>query len=84
MILYTHPDLVRMERAKDYGWAYDGVPNGGIVFWHFGELSTEGATGDPRSATPEKGDQLFDAIVDHSVNFLQTLDAMDWKYGVRE
>jgi creatinine amidohydrolase len=81
MLLATDPDLVRMDLADDFGWPYDAVPKGGLVYWNFAELTSRGATGDPRLATADKGEVLLEAIVDHSVRFLNELDARDWKYG---
>ena len=82
LLLHTNPDLVRMEHAQDFGWPYDAVPSGGSVYWNFAELTREGAAGDPRPATAEKGETLLNAIVEHSVKFLEDLDAKQWKYGV--
>ncbi len=81
-ILHTDPERVRMEHAADLGWPYDGVPAGGSVYWSFDELTPEGAAGDSRPAAAEKGKALLEAIVEHSVRFLEELDARDWKYGV--
>lgn len=82
LLLYTNPELVHMEDARDFGWPYDAVPKGGLVYWNFDELTREGATGDSRLATAQKGEELFEAIVEHSVKFLEALDASGWKYGV--
>jgi creatinine amidohydrolase len=83
-LLHTNPELVHMENAEDFGWPYGDLPEGGIIYWNFDELTHKGATGDPRLATAEKGEALLDAIVKHSVAFLQELDATGWKYGVSQ
>jgi creatinine amidohydrolase len=83
-LLETNPDLVRMELAEDFGWPYDRVPKGGLVYWKFAELTDRGATGDPRTSTAPKGKILLDSIVDHSVRFLKQMDDSGWKYGVME
>jgi creatinine amidohydrolase len=83
LLLHTNPELVRLEQARDFGWPFDDLPNGGLLYWNFNELTHEGSVGDPRRATAEKGERLLNAIVDHSVHFLTQLDAADWKYGVK-
>jgi creatinine amidohydrolase len=82
LLLEKNPELVHMDLAEDYGWPYRTLPKGGLIYYNFAELTDKGATGDPRSSTAKKGRFLLDSIVDHSVRFLNQMDAQGWKYGL--
>lgn len=61
LMLHLHPDLVRMDRARDDGLA-TVPPIPGLV-WHFDECTEEGSHGYATLATAEKGRALFEASV---------------------
>lgn len=79
-------DLVRedeLEAARDGGLA-DVDPsviaqNGARVFFDSIENSENGAFGDPTDATPEKGEQLFEAATEQLVELCEWLDAQPWE-----
>jgi creatinine amidohydrolase len=46
--------------------------------WNYQELTDEGATGDGRAATPEKGSRLKAAIADYIVSFIDRKERDGW------
>jgi creatinine amidohydrolase len=46
--------------------------------WNYQELTDEGATGDGRAATAEKGSQMKAAIVDYIVSFIERKEREGW------
>jgi creatinine amidohydrolase len=52
--------------------------------WNYQELTEEGATGDGRAATPEKGRRMKAAIVDYVVAFLERKEREGWVIPKRE
>ena len=46
--------------------------------WNYQELTDEGATGDGRAATPEKGSRMKAAIVDYVVSFIERKEREGW------
>ena len=48
--------------------------------WDIGEISTTGATGDPRCASVEKGERILACLVDVLCTLLRKLDATDWQH----
>lgn len=61
LMLHLHPELVKMDRARDDGLAlHPPVP--GLV-WHFDESTEEGSHGFATLATAAKGKVLFEASV---------------------
>ena len=52
--------------------------------WNYQELTGEGATGDGRAATPEKGRRMKAAIVDYVVAFLERKEREGWVIPKRE
>lgn len=75
--LALFPHLVQMEHAK--GRVPDLPPNADIK-WLFRELTPYGATGDPTKGTKEKGEAMRKVLVDAVVEFIEKLEAMNWKY----
>lgn len=64
MMLALHPELVRMEHARDFNSAQQSHEtefeklrgHGPVQFgWKIGDLNLEGAVGNAMAATPEKG-----------------------------
>jgi creatinine amidohydrolase/Fe(II)-dependent formamide hydrolase-like protein len=52
--------------------------------WNYQELTGEGATGDGRAATAEKGRRMKAAIVDYVVAFLERKEREGWVIPRRE
>lgn len=81
MLMYLRPDLVRedkLEEARDGGCVHleEGNPFvfGARNYYHAIDNSDNGVFGDPTDATPEKGEQLFEAAVGELVKLLEWLD----------
>jgi creatinine amidohydrolase len=82
MILATSPELVHIDRAKpDGGWStcrflsQDMLSSGSAsVARTFDEISTSGTVGDPRSASAEKGEQFYTAIVEQLAELVRDLE----------
>jgi creatinine amidohydrolase len=71
LLLAVKPEVVRVDRVQADGkwpasafFARDMLAGGpAAVSRSFSEISTFGAVGDPRTASPEKGEQFLEAIV---------------------
>ncbi len=81
MIMHIAGELVhddRLEAARDGGLTQmengDYIQNGARVFYDAIENSPNGAFGDQTDATPEIGEQLFEAASDQLVSLLQWLN----------
>ena len=46
--------------------------------WNYQELTDEGATGDGRAATSEKGSRMKSVIVDYIVSFIERKEREGW------
>lgn len=86
MIQHLHPELVhddRLEEARDGGVVRieDAVAyrHGARTFYDSRENSDNGVFGDQTGATPEKGEQLFEAACDQLVRLCQWLDAREFE-----
>jgi creatinine amidohydrolase len=67
LLLHFDPELVRMERAVD-----EPDRTVGLVFQYAVPLTTEsGVVGAPTRATPERGAELFDTVVDALTRLLE-------------
>lgn len=71
LMLHLHPELVRMDKARDDGLA-TSPPVPGLV-WHFDECTEEGSHGYATLATPAKGKALFEASVAGVTGAMQAL-----------
>ena len=71
LVLAARPDLVRGERVPPDGrqavsefLGKDMLAGGSVsIARHFSEISQRGAVGDPRTASAEKGERFFEAII---------------------
>ena len=71
LVLATRPDLVRGEQVAPDGrqavsefLGKDMLAGGSVsISRHFSEISEHGTVGDPRTASAEKGERFFEAIV---------------------
>ncbi len=75
MIMHLRPDLVDVDRIADQsGWLPD-VADGLFVSRDMMQRTRAGATGRPDLASPEKGGELFEAIVGKVVGVVDRLIA---------
>jgi creatinine amidohydrolase len=80
LMLHLHPELVReakagtyMDEPYDHG-DEDLLAAGALsVYRSFDEYSDSGAIGDPDPATAEKGEQIFDGVVDELTSLLRQI-----------
>jgi creatinine amidohydrolase len=79
MSLYLFPELCQPEEAQG---VVPDLPEGLDIKWKFNEITPYGATGDPTKGTAEKGEKMFNALVDYIVKSIQDLEKNQWKYGV--
>lgn len=71
LMLASHPELVRLDRMEADGHFCDSefdrkdmfVPGTVVVTRRFRDLSQHGGVGDPISASREKGERIFDAVL---------------------
>lgn len=64
MMMYLHPDLVRLERLRDDGLVMEPPAGEGVTFIQpFDEITEEGSFGYATLATPETGAALIEAAV---------------------
>jgi creatinine amidohydrolase len=82
MIQHLHPDLVhedRLEDARDDGlvdWQNAGRYQGGSrTVFDFVEFTDNGVLGDQTDATPEIGEELFEAAAEQLVDLCEWLSA---------
>jgi creatinine amidohydrolase len=81
LMLATRPELVRRERSKADGPAklsrFEGrdmfAPRSISVTKTFKELTRHGGMGDPATASPEKGERIFAAVVDKLAQVVQEM-----------
>lgn len=75
--LAMFPELCDMSQAK--GMIPDMDPNVKLV-WNFQELTDYGASGAPEKGTAEKGQKMKQVLVDCLVEFVNRMDAQNWRY----
>jgi creatinine amidohydrolase len=78
--LAMFPDLCDMSQAK--GMIPDMDPNIKLI-WNFQELTDYGASGAPEKATVEKGQKMKQVLVDYLVDFVNRMDAQNWRYETK-
>jgi creatinine amidohydrolase len=84
LMLHLHPDRVRMELARRDGPSHTSPYRKADMQYakpaysvnEFHEISESGVVGHPDLATPEKGRQFFEAIVQDVTAFVQ--DLLTW------
>jgi creatinine amidohydrolase len=52
------------------------------IYWRFNELTCTGATGAPKKATIQKGEQALKALEDTLLSFINDMDRTEWRYGL--
>lgn len=76
--LYLVPDYVDMDAARG---EWPASPKELKLLTSIPETSKTGATGDPVTATTEKGRMIVEALADYLVKFLKEMDATDWNFA---
>ena len=80
-MLAVRPDLVNMNFAPDE--VIPKLPNEKIrIYWKFDELTDTGATGAPKKATAQKGEQALKVLEKILLSFINKMDRTDWRYGL--
>lgn len=67
MLLHVAPSLVHMDRAVDE----EDLTPGRVLQYAMPQVTESGVVGQPSTATAEKGEQLFGAVVDGLVDLLR-------------
>lgn len=75
--LYLVPDLVDMDIARG---EWPQSPSEVKLFTTIPETSKTGATGDPKNATSDKGEQILEHLSDYLSRFLIEMDRTDWNF----
>lgn len=80
-MLAVRPDLVNMNFAPDE--VIPKLPSEKIrIYWKFDELTDTGATGAPKKATAQKGEQALKVLEKILISFINEMDRTDWRYGL--
>src|ERR687898_2648259 len=80
-MLAVRPDLVNMNFAPDE--VIPKLPSEKIrIYWKFDELTDTGATGAPKKATSQKGEQALNVLEKILFSFINKMDRTDWRYGL--
>ena len=79
-MLAVRPDLVQMSNAPKA--VIPNMPTKVKIYWKFNELSNTGATGAPRKATVNKGNEIVETLEGILKSFLGEMDKNKWKYGI--
>ena len=76
MIMAIRPDLVRTDRLDADG-ERDGMRVSGVASYHrFDQRTEHGGGGDPRPATAETGERIFDASADEIADHVREILAL--------
>jgi creatinine amidohydrolase len=83
LVLATSPELVRNDRLVPDGrqavseFAGKDMLQGGsiTISRHFSEISRNGTVGDPRTASAEKGESFFKAIIDRLATLVSEIES---------
>ena len=68
LMLYKHPELVKMDRVED---CLPGVPRDYLNYGSIFRFSKNGVWGMPSLATEEKGRELFEILIEKSVQYVK-------------
>ncbi len=80
-IMATRPDLVDLKSAPDQ--IIPNLPGVDIrLYWKFSELTGTGATGAPREASVQKGQEIIEILIRVVLDFINKMNASNWNYGV--
>lgn len=80
-MMAVRPDLVDLSIAPKQ--TIPNLPGEDIrIYWKFNELTKTGATGAPRTATLQKGNEIIKILSKVILEFIEKMDLNGWKYGV--
>jgi len=80
-MMAIRPDLVDLKSAPDQ--IIPNLPGDDIrLYWRFSELTRTGATGAPKEASVQKGQEIIDILERVILDFINKMNASNWKYGV--
>ncbi len=79
-MLYVRPDLVDINNISNP--IIPNLPRDDIrLYWNFNELTDTGYTGDPTSASSQKGEKVIKILKNIIIEFLIAMEKSEWKYG---
>ncbi len=80
-MMAIRPDLVDIRSAPEQ--IIPNLPSDDIrLYWKFSELTTTGATGAPKEASVQKGQEIIDILKRVVLDFINKMNNSNWKYGV--
>ena len=80
-MMATRPDLVDLNSAPDQ--IIPNLPGDDIrLYWKFSELTRTGATGAPKEASIQKGQEIIDILERVILDFINKMNGRNWRYGV--
>ena len=80
-MMAIRPDLVDLRSAPEQ--IIPNLPSDDIrLYWKFSELTTTGATGAPKEASVQKGQEIIDILKRVVLDFINKMNNSNWKYGV--
>lgn len=80
-MMAIRPDLVDIKSAPEQ--IIPNLPGDDIrLYWKFSELTKTGATGAPKEASVQKGQEIIDILQRVILNFINKMNASNWRYGV--
>lgn len=75
------PDLVDLSLAPEQ--TIPNLPGEDVrIYWKFNELTKTGATGAPKTATVQKGNEIIKILTKVILEFIEKMDTNNWKYGI--
>jgi creatinine amidohydrolase len=80
-MMAIRPDLVDIKSAPEQ--IIPNLPGDDIrLYWKFSELTKTGATGAPKEASVQKGQEIIDILQTVILDFINKMNASNWRYGV--
>lgn len=80
-MMAIRPDLVDIKSAPEQ--IIPNLPGDDIrLYWKFSELTKTGATGAPKEASVQKGQEIIDILQRVILDFINKMNATNWRYGV--
>ena len=80
-MMAIRPDLVDLRSAPEQ--IIPNLPGDDIrLYWIFSELTTTGATGAPKEASVQKGQEIIDILKRVVLDFINKMNNSNWKYGI--
>lgn len=80
-MMAIRPDLVDIKSAPEQ--IIPNLPGDDIrLYWKFSELTRTGATGAPKEASVQKGQEFINILERVVLDFINKMNHSNWKYGV--